>query len=82
MSGYQRWDPVGTLGSRWVLNALSRYPPLTLDQSATIFELVLFSLVMYKCAVSSSAHLKLNGRASLINVLIHENTLYFFVWVK
>jgi hypothetical protein len=44
---------------------------------ATVFELVLFVLALYKGAVSIAARVKLNNRMSLTTFLIQDNVLYF-----
>ena len=46
--------------------------------AATLFEFVLFGMVVYKSAVSSSAKVKINGRLSLTAILLHGNIVYFF----
>ncbi|CAA7266800.1 unnamed protein product [Cyclocybe aegerita] len=46
---------------------------------ATIFEFVLFSFVIYKAIVSTSARIRLNKRLSLTAILLSENTVYFLV---
>ena len=49
--------------------------------AATFFEFVLFAMAVYKTIVSYAAKVRLNGRRSLSAILLHENIVYFFVWV-
>ncbi|KIM42609.1 hypothetical protein M413DRAFT_26638 [Hebeloma cylindrosporum] len=46
---------------------------------ATVFELVLFGMAVYKSLVSYAAKVKLNGRLPLSAILLHGNIVYFFV---
>ncbi|KIM42604.1 hypothetical protein M413DRAFT_26634 [Hebeloma cylindrosporum] len=46
---------------------------------ATLFELVLFGMAMYKAVVSYAEKVKLNGRQPLSAILLHGNIMYFFV---
>ena len=46
--------------------------------AATLFEFILFGMVVYKSIFSSSAKIKINGRLSLTAILLHGNIVYFF----
>jgi len=58
--------PVINGGNRWAV-----WVP------ATLFEFNLFILALYKSAVSTSARMKLNGRLTLITILLQDHILYF-----
>jgi len=49
--------------------------------AATLFEFVLFGMAVYKTVVSYTAKVRVNGHRSLSAILLHENIVYFFVWV-
>lgn len=69
---------MGSVDPRCVVNPGILCTALTIVDTATVFEVILLGFVVYKSvgALSMRAHLKV--RASLNEVLLGDNILYFF----